>query len=92
VSGVFSLIAIGTPASDRLPSPGWSSTISASAAASAARTSRNARTIGSATRMWSRWSASTAVADASPRRTARAICRASAPTSPVSMLPLLRVA
>jgi hypothetical protein len=73
-------MAIGTPASDRLLKSSASSTCSASASASAVRTSRKAMSDGSVRCRWSRWSAITWVAEVSPRRTARAICFAVAPT------------
>ena len=85
-TAVFSLTATGTPASGRLARSSCSSTFSASAIASPPRTTRNACSDGSAMAIWSRWSATTWVADASPRRTARAICFAVAPTQVVDVL------
>ncbi len=84
-TAVFSLTATGTPASGRLARSSWSSTVSASAIASPARITRNAPTIRSYERDRSRWSATTWVADVSPRRTARAICFAVAPTQVVGV-------
>ena len=82
-TGVFSLTATGTPASGRLARSSCSSTFSASVIASPPRTTRNAPATGSLIAIWSRWSATTWVADVSPRRTARAICFAVAPTQVV---------
>lgn len=79
-TGVFSLTATGTPASGRLARSSCSSTFSASVIASPPRTVRNAARSASAREMWSRWSATTWVAETSPRRTPRAICLAVAPT------------
>jgi hypothetical protein len=78
-TAVFSFTATGTPASGRLARSSWSSTFSASVIASPARTTRNASSDGSAMAICSSVSATTWVAETSPRRTAREICFAVAP-------------